>query len=374
MPNKALLPPLLGDIYEAAYDPAHWPAVIEKISRFTDSRSGALFIRDTSAADNNSFYPYGLTTEALADYARFGHLDPAFGIMAAEPIGQARAILGPARHRAESDEYYEHVRIRHDIGHLAGAVVLADEQLTVGLGLHRGAEASAYDDETLHVVTEIIPHLQRALRFQREFIQLRAERHALCAGVDRLTIGIALLNRHGTPVYLNPVASAILATHPAIRLVDNKILPTVLADAQALQRLVMACLARPLGREHASGGVLAIRHAAGPHPLAVMVKPIAGNEFDNLIHDVPIYAAIYLNDPELPPPITATTLAKLFQLSPTESQIAIALANGLGVDEIAQLHSRSINTVRTHLRALFQKTRTANQTDLLRLLLSITAA
>lgn len=67
-------------------------------------------------------------------------------------------------------------------------------------------------------------------------------------------------------------------------------------------------------------------------------------------------------------------LAALFQLTPTESRVAWAFAQGMRPDEIAEHFSISKTTVAFHKRNIFQKTHTNRQADLITLLLALPTA
>ena len=62
------------------------------------------------------------------------------------------------------------------------------------------------------------------------------------------------------------------------------------------------------------------------------------------------------------------TLNSLFGLTQQEARIAIALLNGCSVQEFAISVHVSLNTARTHLKAVFQKTYTCSQSALVALL------
>lgn len=64
---------------------------------------------------------------------------------------------------------------------------------------------------------------------------------------------------------------------------------------------------------------------------------------------------------------TVKLSAELFQLSPAEHRLAELLAQGLTLEGCAVRLNVSINTVRTQLRALFRKTGTTRQVQLINL-------
>jgi DNA-binding CsgD family transcriptional regulator len=79
---------------------------------------------------------------------------------------------------------------------------------------------------------------------------------------------------------------------------------------------------------------------------------------------------MYLSDPERTTPIDPETLSATFELTPKEAAVAVALANGLSVEEVSKTNGTTLNTIRTQLKAIFRKTGTRRQTELVRLLLS----
>ena len=65
---------------------------------------------------------------------------------------------------------------------------------------------------------------------------------------------------------------------------------------------------------------------------------------------------------------TAELLSGLFDLTPAEARVARALATGLSIEDTARRFGVSMQTVRNQLRAVFIKTATTRQSELLSLL------
>ncbi|WP_028492381.1 response regulator [Thioalkalivibrio sp. ALE19] len=81
-------------------------------------------------------------------------------------------------------------------------------------------------------------------------------------------------------------------------------------------------------------------------------------------------AVILLSDPERRARLPEDVLARLFDLTPTEARIALALADGWRTADIARRMDVSNTTVTFHLRNLFQKTDTHRQAELVALVLA----
>ena len=85
-------------------------------------------------------------------------------------------------------------------------------------------------------------------------------------------------------------------------------------------------------------------------------------------------AAIFLSDRARPSAPPGHLLASLFDLTPTEAQVARALLSGKRTAHVARDLGVSQTTVAFHLRNLFEKTGTNRQADLVALLMKTLAA
>lgn len=66
------------------------------------------------------------------------------------------------------------------------------------------------------------------------------------------------------------------------------------------------------------------------------------------------------------------TFQSLFNLTPKQALILSKLCEGLSLREISEMHELSYETARTHLRAIFAKTKTGRQSELIALANKIT--
>ena len=80
-----------------------------------------------------------------------------------------------------------------------------------------------------------------------------------------------------------------------------------------------------------------------------------------------------LNDSRQHRVAPASQLRELFDLSPAEARLAHALASGCTLDDYAAANCVSVNTVRSQLRQVLDKTGERRQQDLVRSLLMIPA-
>lgn len=67
-------------------------------------------------------------------------------------------------------------------------------------------------------------------------------------------------------------------------------------------------------------------------------------------------------------PADSLWLGSMFDLTPAEARVASALMTGAALESIATQHRVSLGTVRTQLRAIYEKTCTHRQAQLVALL------
>ena len=81
-------------------------------------------------------------------------------------------------------------------------------------------------------------------------------------------------------------------------------------------------------------------------------------------------AALFVSDPGSGPVTSAIVLQALYGLTPAEGRLAHQLATGASLEEAAARLGLRLETVRSRLKVIFQKTDTHRQADLVRLILS----
>ena len=111
---------------------------------------------------------------------------------------------------------------------------------------------------------------------------------------------------------------------------------------------------------------LALENDDGPLTVAT-VLPLTSGLRAGYGKQLSASAAIFVhNQPSFDDGLV-TTLAAAFGLTGAEARVLSALLEGLSLSETASRFQISVNTVRWHLKRLFEKTSTKRQSDLIRL-------
>jgi DNA-binding CsgD family transcriptional regulator len=70
-------------------------------------------------------------------------------------------------------------------------------------------------------------------------------------------------------------------------------------------------------------------------------------------------------------PLAPEVLQSLFHLTLTEAKIAIQIASGRDVTDVARLHKVSVGTVRNHMKKIHSKLDVSRRSELVRLVSSV---
>ncbi|MGO4705992.1 response regulator [Microvirga sp. 2MCAF38] len=180
----------------------------------------------------------------------------------------------------------------------------------------------------------------------------------LAETLDGMSRGVIYLDSSGVIRNMNRTADTIISEGSALQIISGRLSITRPPSARSFRDAVRAATAQkpcssivPIPRETQT-------------PLVLHVCPLETGGRNGLPT-----VAIVIIDPSVPPPLSAPIIAQIYGLTRSEARIAVALAHGNRLDEIAELFSVSPATIAFHVQNLFRKTQTTRQSELVALLL-----
>jgi DNA-binding CsgD family transcriptional regulator len=185
--------------------------------------------------------------------------------------------------------------------------------------------------------------------------------------LDGLVAGVFLTARDGRVVYMNAAAERQIRIGNSVRIVNNRIFPTDPATRSALAKAIDEASRDDLD-EDMSEHSLAIPDVEGGPGYVATLLPVERGQRRDIIAPFAASVAVFTKDPIQAPLMPGEAFARLYGLTGGELRVLLALAQGLGAKEAAEMLGISEPTVRTHLQRIFSKTDTARQADLVRLL------
>jgi len=367
---------IVPEIYEATIDPNHWKYVVTMIAKLTRSKSVCLYYKnknkDLKSASNITHYglledecmSFNLQCDRFNDmFCKQGNANPGEFVCTQFYPGSSDVMPDNA------SVYLEWMK-PNDIYHVGGVQLIDNDSHKAGIVILRDEKAGAWSDGELRVINEILPHLRRALNIHSEFSFLRLKQDALLQGLDRLVIGLILYDKNARPVYINPTAQAIIAGHPAMRLRDGDLVFDGPGDESKLRRLILHAAEMEPEDSWKLSAIISITHPDIEAPLALLVTPIHANLITSDLDYEGAKVAVFISDPNQQQPISADSLVRVYNLTPSEARVAVSLVNGHSIDEIAERTNHSVHTIRAQLKSVFQKTGVSRQSELVKQLVT----
>ena len=198
-------------------------------------------------------------------------------------------------------------------------------------------------------------------------VYARAPSSARSALLDHSRFGVIQLDRRGRIVAANDRARDLLGQADGLCDVDGFLSATGPRDNRALQRLLAR--ATPPPGSSASSGSMTITRSSASTRLVVHTVPVSAHQRESSARQVAVLFLVA--DPESRPRIDIGLVQAALGLTLAESQLAILVAEGKRVRDIAARTGRSEGTVRWHLNRIFRKQSISCQADLIRRVLSL---
>jgi DNA-binding CsgD family transcriptional regulator len=364
--EEALLA-IVDRVYESVERPELWPETICAVGEFLGGRRHFWALDPGAQAPDvdlrggtdpfeigcyGTFFLSRMDLQALDEYAQeFGDL-----------IIRFLKIVFLSMLRSQKD-----VRAREAIGlKMAQRYLQASEALqgspvssrSVGRKLIAALweDGRVFSNDNLRWMRLIAPHLDRALRLQLRLNLTDIRADMLSGALDCLAHGVVLVDQSGLPIWHNTRAEEIVNRSDALRLSSSGLVGRRPSDTRSLRELIKeAVLAE-------RQGLLAINRNDG-RPLlltAIPLKPTGGVDF---VSD-PARGVVFISDPEWTDSPSVESLRRGFNLTYREAQVAMAIAEGHGLQAAADTMGVALTTARSQLQQVFSKTSTSHQAEL----------
>jgi len=352
---------LIDAVYEAALLPEFWPAALQAVSTSVSSVGGTVIIADGTntgrwvASDSIR----GMVEEWIAGQ---WHLRSQRG---ARLVSLRKPGFVPDHEAFTSEEmdadhgYAEFLRPR-GLGWAAGTFVGLPTGDAAIVSIERRLDRGPFSPGEIEQLEGLRPHLARSVML------------AARLGLERARASVAALETVGLPAALVKADARVIAANTLFERLEGRVvevhLGRVSLAARAADDVLGARLRQiALGHQGACSLPIPAQEAASAHIIHVLpVRKLARDIFTGaagMIVVTPLAAR------EAP---SAAVLEGLFDLTPAEARVASALGGGATIREISQQLGIGEETVRTQLKAVFEKTGTRRQAELVRLLSGMT--
>jgi DNA-binding CsgD family transcriptional regulator len=353
---------LVGLVYDGVEEATPWKSLMCQLSEHTDAHDASMVI----AARNipGSFLLVTDNEDPVATHPERVNDVMSVNMLMDMPTPRAMNIdeMMPEGEFLRSALYLQFLKPLN-IRHLLGRDVVRSEALCVKLTLERTVEQGPFGGAEKELVELLAPHIQRAIRLREQQTHGSYMQYFFEDAMAKLSIGCLMLDRGGRLVSMNACARRLLE-HTDVLCVRNGLLRTVGGvDGKELGKAIdLALAAHRNGCRSQNGVALQLQTAPGNGVLDLVVKPLIADRLLDANEKPAV--VVYLNDSrkagiDLDP----AALVTMYGFTNCESRLSALLARGTSLGDAAATLGVSINTVKTHLRGIYEKLGTNKQSQ-----------
>lgn len=363
---------LVALIYRGPLEPTPWRGFLRALCERLGCRNAAIVLRLSRKGLPPTLiwaHPPRVTdAEARriqTRHAEFGNLDPLRNVLNAPgAIYTLDEVI--ARDELQHNQFYREVLAPYGFERMLGMYIAEDGGWEGNVGVTNPADAPDFGEADKKLLLGLRRHLEQALGIFALLKREETELHALIDALDRLTICTFILDAQGQVIRTNRAARRLLAREDVTLLRDDRL---VFVDRAAGVefRAILDKVRQRRSERGASPLVEAIRvGASAQEHIGVLVRSI----------DSPApYSAesgpatiVYIAEGRNTQPIERL-VTQLFDLTPSEAQLATLVATGFSLVEAAERLELTENTVRTYCKVILNKVGVSRQADLVRIIL-----
>ncbi|MXX76775.1 MAG: helix-turn-helix transcriptional regulator [Holophagales bacterium] len=364
----------LAAIHEAMLDDARWPAAAGRIDEACGITGGDLFVTEGpmdlprilfAGMCRRGRHRKDLERLYLPDYYRIDEAVPRWAAVPYNRPVHARDLY-TAEELKTSAAWNEALSqggcqdgLRLRIGGLDGT--------RIAWNLADPADSDGWAASRVGMVTRLLPHIGQFVSIRQALVRAEARSATVTGLLDNPRVGVLHLDRRGRILEANDRASGILRDGDGLSARNGTLRARAPRDQVRLDELLGGAL--PASNASAVSGSMRLRRSSVLAPFVVHVKPVPVPQPDYGARHVA--ALVLIVEPgrlhRIDPQVVATTL----ELTPGETQVAVWLAEGKGVREMAESTGRTEGAIYRHLKQIYQKQSISRQADLVRLVLSL---
>ncbi|MEX2481953.1 MAG: hypothetical protein WD928_13940 [Gammaproteobacteria bacterium] len=346
-------------LLDAALGPAAWPQALARTAQAVGAIGADLhFLRGETLLTS---YMGAQPPEVLAEYTeRFINREPRSLALRRLKPGQVVTDLDFVdMDTVRSHDYYADFLRRADMGYCIAATPVRTGVHLAYFGLHfpRGQEAP--DKNLMATVQRFQPHLARAVTVHLKLAEAELQNGLYLGALNRLSTGIAVLNRHGQILLMNASAKQLTDERKAFKVERGRLRCSNSAPGSRLDLLVCSAVARTADQ----GGAMLVDAIQSRYSVVVTPTPLEYLERTG--------AAVFILITELDADRSLSTAAyirQLFGLTRAEARMAEGLLTGRALRALAAEDGITYESARFLLKQVFAKVGVHKQSELVAIL------
>lgn len=367
--SQAELGAVIGQIYDCAIDPELWIPTLTGIRDRMDLAYVHLMIMNRSYSQPGD-HPGEIVFQTSWSRQWMDELKLWYSRIPVMPIWMAADIDDPMSQLQVEDEeevkktsFYLQWAKPQNLRDYCQTALVRRAELGGGIGAASYEERHRFDDRDRTTLRLLAPHLRRAMLIGGLLDEGKYALQLYRDLMDRIATGIMIVAETGKLVFANAAADRMLSQGKNIAARVGMLSPTSLPHKVGFEEAIA----------RACSGVdsdLGLRGNGIPLPgtdgsaAVCYVLPLGKSDRRRALG--PGMAAVFVSTNAHGIPPAVEVLSSLSGLTTREARIALMIADGSTANEAAASLGISINTVRTHIANVFEKTGVNSQQGLIK--------
>ena len=237
------------------------------------------------------------------------------------------------------------------------------------LSLAEPIDGDSWSSAQIEMIERILPHLRQFVRVRQALVDAGALGTSVTALLENNYSGVIQLDRRGRIVAMSDPARDLLRQGDGLSDQGGFLRARSPADDAALQRVLALALPR-FGGQGVGASTMVKRTSVLPQ-LVLHVCPLGDKQMD--VRPQRVAALVLVVDSGKQTCVDPAIVSGALGLTPAESQVAVQLAEGKSIGDIAVATGRRESTIRWHVKHIFNKHGISRQAELVRLVLPLAA-
>ena len=369
---------ILAALHEAALDPARWPSASVLIDEALGTHGNTLACGDGEAEEDYRTYFMWICHrgQRRQDLERLW-LETLYPLDERAPRLRR---LPFCRLSLITDFYTEEERKTSEAYNALQTVAHAGNAIDVRLDGTRGSrilweinnplDGDGWSSAKRDLIRRLLPHIRQTVHVQQTLARADALSATLTEMLDHSGMGVIQLDLRGRIAAANDRARDVLRSGDGL-FDEGGLLFARRPEEDTRLQAQLARTLPPLGAKGV-GGSTTVSRLGGLPPLVLHVHPVGSQQTDFQVW--PVAALVLVVDPANGTAIDPAAAADALGLTQMEGRVAVLLAQGMSVHQIAAATGRKESTIRSHVKHMFAKHGLSRQAELVRLVQSVAAS
>ncbi len=363
-------------LYEAATDIDKWPAFLESATQLFAARGAQVGHTDlvNSRLSFSVVHGYDWSATHMQRYESLMSEDPRLPHFSANPFKPVHCRMALSDDQLHASRVYQEVLSVGGVEYSLGVNLVEDSRTLTYFLVLRDRARPPFTDHDCEMMAVLIPHLNRALKLQRDLGLIEFGRNVAFDTLDSMALGIIIIDADARLKLCNQAAREILDAADGMRVVGERLVVDG-HNRDGMRARAQGVIRAASSGSPTSGEAFQIMRPSGGEPYQVLISALARSQprFASSLLSEPL-AIVYVRDPDRPEETRAEILARLYGLPPRQARLAELLASGCSLREAARLLEITLVSARQYLKLILQKTGTHRQAELVRKILLIPPA